>query len=153
VLLQGTRRIRVEQDLHTLTPLSSIPVEPDTVRQMFNDTDSEQLWLVVGAAAEAANTLEMTEETLACMHPDGPKALPPGARIRRQPAPMGRRLPRSRDRRPADHAVGGAAGPGRKDGVEHPPHPVARPGHRGQGGPACASSRLHPRGARPPRHH
>jgi quercetin dioxygenase-like cupin family protein len=77
VLLEGTGRIRVEEDLHTLAPLSSVLVDPDTVRQLFNDTDSDQLWLVVGAPAEAANTLQMTEETLAFMYPDGPKALPP----------------------------------------------------------------------------
>ena len=44
---------------------------------MFNDTDREQLWLIVGAPGEAANTLEMTAETLAFIYPDGPKALPP----------------------------------------------------------------------------
>jgi mannose-6-phosphate isomerase-like protein (cupin superfamily) len=77
VLLEGTGRIRVEQDLLTLTPMGCVLVEPDTVRQVFNDTDRDQLWLVVGAPAEAANTLEMTEETLAFMYPEGPKALPP----------------------------------------------------------------------------
>jgi quercetin dioxygenase-like cupin family protein len=77
VLLAGTGRIRIEQDLHTLTPLSSVLVEPDTVRQVFNDTDGDQLWLVVGAPAERANTLQMTADTLAFMYPDGPKALPP----------------------------------------------------------------------------
>jgi quercetin dioxygenase-like cupin family protein len=77
VLLEGTGRIRIEHDVHTLAPLDCVLVEPGTVRQVFNDTDSDQLWLVVGAPAEAANTLEMTEETLAFMYPDGPKALPP----------------------------------------------------------------------------
>ena len=52
-------------------------VDPDTVRQVFNDTDAEQLWLMVGAPREGANTLEMTAETLAFLYPDGPKALPP----------------------------------------------------------------------------
>lgn len=44
---------------------------------MFNDTDREQLWLIVGAPRETANTLAMTAETLAFIYPDGPKALPP----------------------------------------------------------------------------
>ncbi len=52
-------------------------VEPEHLRQLFNDTDDDALWLVVGAPPEAANTLEMTEEQLAAMYPDGPKALPP----------------------------------------------------------------------------
>jgi hypothetical protein len=47
------------------------------VRQVFNDTDADALWLVVGAPTEPANSLEMTPETLAFVYPDGPKALPP----------------------------------------------------------------------------
>ena len=63
----------------TLTPLSAVLVEPDTVRQIFNDTADDALWLVVGAPPEAANTLEMTPERLARLYPDGPKALPPSS--------------------------------------------------------------------------
>jgi hypothetical protein len=77
VLVEGTGRIRVDGDLHTLTPLSAVLVDPDTIRQVFNDTDADQLWLMVGAPREAANTLEMSAETLAFLYPDGPKALPP----------------------------------------------------------------------------
>jgi quercetin dioxygenase-like cupin family protein len=77
LLVEGTGRIRVGDDLHTLEPLSSLVVEPDEVRQLFNDTDADQLWLVVGAPPEPANTLEMTAEQLAWLYPDGPKALPP----------------------------------------------------------------------------
>ena len=77
VVLEGTGRIRVGGDLHTLPPLSALRVDPDTVRQVFNDTDADVLWLVAGAPPELANTLEMTPEQLAHMYPDGPKALPP----------------------------------------------------------------------------
>ncbi|MBV8945053.1 MAG: cupin domain-containing protein [Solirubrobacterales bacterium] len=77
VLLEGTGRIRIDQDLHTLVPLDSLLIGPDEVRQLFNDTETEQLWLVVGAPPEPANTLEMTTEQLAWLYPDGPKALPP----------------------------------------------------------------------------
>jgi quercetin dioxygenase-like cupin family protein len=77
VLLQGTGRVRIGGDVHTLQPLSSLLIEPDEVRQLFNDTETDQLWLVVGAPPEAANTLEMTAEELAWPYPDGPKALPP----------------------------------------------------------------------------
>ncbi len=77
LLLEGTGRIRIGQDLHTLDPLSTLLVEPDEVRQLFNDTNADQLWLVVGAPPEPANTLEMTREQLAWLYPDGPKALPP----------------------------------------------------------------------------
>jgi len=77
VLLEGTGRMRVGEDLLTLDPLSAVLVEPDDVRQLFNDTGADQLWLVAGAPPEAANTLEMTEEQLQALYPDGPKALPP----------------------------------------------------------------------------
>jgi hypothetical protein len=52
-------------------------VEPDSVRQLFDDTDADQLWLIVGAPAEPGSTLEMTDEDLAFIYPDGPRALPP----------------------------------------------------------------------------
>jgi uncharacterized cupin superfamily protein len=76
-VLEGTGRIRVEHELLTLAPLSTLLVEPGCVRQIFNDTSTDALWLVVGAPAEASNTLAMTPEQLATLYPDGPKALPP----------------------------------------------------------------------------
>jgi uncharacterized cupin superfamily protein len=77
VLLEGEGRIRVDGELLTLAPLDALVVDPSSLRQTFNDTDSDQLWLVVGAPQEAANTLEMSEEQLRAMYPDGPKAMPP----------------------------------------------------------------------------
>jgi hypothetical protein len=47
------------------------------VRQVFNDTEADALWMVLGAPPEAANTLVMTPEQLAQLYPDGPQALPP----------------------------------------------------------------------------
>ena len=52
-------------------------VDAGEVRQLFNDTDADQLWLVVGAPPEPANTLEMTDDELGFLYPAGPKALPP----------------------------------------------------------------------------
>jgi quercetin dioxygenase-like cupin family protein len=77
VLLEGRGRVRVEDELLSMEPLDALLVEPSSVRQLFNDTDADQLWLVVGAPQELANTLQMTEEQLAALYPDGPKALPP----------------------------------------------------------------------------
>jgi quercetin dioxygenase-like cupin family protein len=77
VLLKGTGRMRVDDDLLTLAALDSVLVEPESTRQIFNDTGGEQLWLVVGAPPELANTLEMSEAELRSIYPDGPKALPP----------------------------------------------------------------------------
>ncbi len=77
IVLEGTGRLRVDEDALTLAPHSAVLVDAGSVRQVFNDTDAEALWLVVGAPVEAANTLEMSEETLRELYPDGPRALPP----------------------------------------------------------------------------
>jgi quercetin dioxygenase-like cupin family protein len=77
LVLEGTGRMRVDDELLTLAPLSSVLVEPKSVRQIFNDTSADALWFVAGAPAEAANTLQMTPDLLAELYPDGPKALPP----------------------------------------------------------------------------
>ena len=78
VLLEGEGRVRVDEEVITLRPHSALFVEPEHVRQLFNDTGTDALWLIVGAPREAVtSTLEMSEEQLAAMYPDGPKALPP----------------------------------------------------------------------------
>jgi uncharacterized cupin superfamily protein len=77
VLLEGKGRIRIGEDLHTLGALSSVLIDPEEVRQLFNDTEADQVWLVVGSPPEQANTLEMTPEDLRWLYPDGPKARPP----------------------------------------------------------------------------
>jgi uncharacterized cupin superfamily protein len=77
VVLEGEGRIRIDDDSLVLPRLSAVYVQPDSIRQVFNDGDADTLWLVMGAPNEAANTLEMDEETLAFLYPDGPKALPP----------------------------------------------------------------------------
>jgi mannose-6-phosphate isomerase-like protein (cupin superfamily) len=78
VVLEGTGRMRIgDEPALTLPPRSAVLVEPDAVRQIFNDTEADALWLVVGTPPELANTLAMTAEQLAHMYPDGPRALPP----------------------------------------------------------------------------
>lgn len=77
LVLEGTGRMRVGDELLTLAPLSSVHVPPRTVRQVFNDTAADVLWLVAGAPPELANTTEMDEALLADIYPDGPRALPP----------------------------------------------------------------------------
>jgi quercetin dioxygenase-like cupin family protein len=77
VLLEGRGRIRVDDEALELAPLDALLVEPDSVRQVFNDTDAEALWLVVSAPPGPANTLEMSEAQLRALYPEGPRALPP----------------------------------------------------------------------------
>jgi uncharacterized cupin superfamily protein len=78
VLIDGPGRMRVDDEVLTLEPHSAVLVEPEHTRQLFNDGDRDALWLIVGAPREGVtSTLEMSEEQLAGMYPDGPKALPP----------------------------------------------------------------------------
>jgi len=78
VVLEGIGRVRVDGEVLTLDPLSALLVEPEHVRQLFNDTEADALWLIVGAPREGVtSTLEMTPEQLEAMYPNGPKALPP----------------------------------------------------------------------------
>jgi uncharacterized cupin superfamily protein len=77
LLLEGAGRMRIDDELLTLGPLDAVLVEPESARQLFNDTDADQLWLVCGAPPEPANTLEMSEQELRFHYPDGPQALPP----------------------------------------------------------------------------
>jgi uncharacterized cupin superfamily protein len=78
VVLEGTGRMRIADEVLTLEPLSAVLVEPRTVRQPFNDTDVDALWLVIGTPRESvASTLEMTPEQLSDMYPAGVRALPP----------------------------------------------------------------------------
>jgi uncharacterized cupin superfamily protein len=77
LVLEGEGRMRIDDELLTLDRLSAVLVEPQHVRQVFNDTDEDALWLVVGSPRENASTLEMSEEELAARYPEGAKALPP----------------------------------------------------------------------------
>ena len=89
VLLEGRGRVRVDDKALELAPFDALLVEPESVRQVFNDTDEDVLWLIFGAPPEGANTLEMSEETLRSLYPEGPRALPPelgGGEFRPSPA-------------------------------------------------------------------
>lgn len=90
VLLEGRGRLRVDGQLLTLDPIDAVLVEPGSVRQLFNDTAADQLWLVFGAPPELSNTLEMSDEELRLLYPDGPKALPPELNESESPRPEGR---------------------------------------------------------------
>jgi quercetin dioxygenase-like cupin family protein len=80
VVLEGTGRMRVADESLTLAPLSAVVVEPATLRQIFNDTDRDALWLVVGTPPEGDRIRAMDAEALAQIYPDGLMALPPELR-------------------------------------------------------------------------
>ena len=51
-VLEGTGRIRVGDDTLTVPRYGAVHVGPDQLRQVFNDTDAEVLWLILGAPEE-----------------------------------------------------------------------------------------------------
>jgi mannose-6-phosphate isomerase-like protein (cupin superfamily) len=51
-LLEGVGRIRIGEETITVPRYSGILVGPGELRQVFNDTDEDVLWLIVGAPEE-----------------------------------------------------------------------------------------------------
>src|SRR5689334_10927283 len=51
-VLEGTGRMRVGDETLTVPKYGGVLVGHDQLRQVFNDTDNEVLWLIVGAPEE-----------------------------------------------------------------------------------------------------
>ena len=76
-VLEGTGRMRVGNDALTVQKYGGVLVGPSQLRQVFNDTDAEVLWLIVGAPEE----LEFLQGSkskmdLSLVYPVDPKQLP-----------------------------------------------------------------------------
>ena len=76
-VLEGTGRIRVGETTLTVPRYGGVLVGPDQLRQVFNDTDAEVLWLIIGAPEE----LELlptakTKPDLSLIYPTDPTQLP-----------------------------------------------------------------------------
>ena len=76
-VLEGTDRLRVGDQTLTVPKYGGVLVGPDQLRQVFNDTDAEVLWLIVGAPEE----LEFlpgakTKPNMSLIYPVDPKQLP-----------------------------------------------------------------------------
>jgi mannose-6-phosphate isomerase-like protein (cupin superfamily) len=73
-VLEGTGRIRIGEDTLTVPKHGSVLVGPSQMRQIFNDTDQETLWLIIGAPY---NELEPGESfDIKRFWPVDPKQLP-----------------------------------------------------------------------------
>jgi mannose-6-phosphate isomerase-like protein (cupin superfamily) len=73
-VLEGTGRIRIGEDTLTVPKHGSVLVGPAQMRQIFNDTDSETLWLIIGSPD---NELEPGEAMdMKRFWPVDPKQLP-----------------------------------------------------------------------------
>jgi len=51
-VLEGIGRMRVDEVTLTVPKYGGVWVRPDQIRQVFNDTESEVLWLIIGAPEE-----------------------------------------------------------------------------------------------------
>ena len=76
-VLEGVGRMRVGSESLTVPKYGGVLVGPDQLRQVFNDTDAEVLWLIVGAPEE----LELlptakTKPDLSLIYPTDPTQLP-----------------------------------------------------------------------------
>lgn len=76
-LLEGVGRMRVGEETLTVPKYGGVLVGPDQLRQVFNDTDEDALWLIIGAPEE----LEFLQGSkskmdLSLIYPADPKQLP-----------------------------------------------------------------------------
>ena len=51
-VLEGVGRMRVGDETLTVPKYGGVLVRPEQLRQVFNDTDEEVLWLIIGAPEE-----------------------------------------------------------------------------------------------------
>lgn len=77
-VLDGIGRIRVGGETLTVPKYGGVMVGPDELRQVFNDTDTEVLWLIVGAPEELEFLKgSLSDMDLSLIYPVDPKQLPP----------------------------------------------------------------------------
>ena len=76
-VLEGTGRMRVGDETLTVPKYGGVLVGPDQLRQVFNDTDKEVLWLIV-AAPEELELLQGSKSKidLSSIYPVDPTQLP-----------------------------------------------------------------------------
>jgi mannose-6-phosphate isomerase-like protein (cupin superfamily) len=73
-VLEGTGRIRVGEETLTVPKYGGVLVGPQMMRQVFNNTDTEVLWLILGAPENEFGPGEKFDIKL--FWPTDPKQLP-----------------------------------------------------------------------------
>ncbi|MGE9271218.1 MAG: cupin domain-containing protein [Verrucomicrobiales bacterium] len=74
-VLEGTGRMRVGRETLTIRKHGGVHVMPEQVRQVFNDTDEDVLWLIFGAPDD--ELLPAKGGVFTDFYPVDPKTLPP----------------------------------------------------------------------------
>jgi hypothetical protein len=76
-VLEGTGRLRVDDEMLTVPRYGGVLVGPDQLRQVFNDTDAEVLWLIIGAPEETEFLPgAKTKPDMSLIYPTDPTQLP-----------------------------------------------------------------------------
>ncbi|MCB1095681.1 MAG: cupin domain-containing protein [Verrucomicrobiae bacterium] len=76
-VLEGEGRMRVGDETLTVPRYGGVLVGPDQLRQVFNDTDSEVLWLIIGGPEELEFLQgSKSEMDLSLIYPKDPTQLP-----------------------------------------------------------------------------
>lgn len=77
-VLEGVGRIRVGEETLTVPRYGGVLVGPSLLRQVFNDTETDTLWLIVGAPEETEFLQGSKSKTdLSRFYPVDPTQLPP----------------------------------------------------------------------------
>ena len=74
-VVEGVGRIRVGEETLTVPQYGGVLVGPRLLRQVFNDTESEVLWLIVGAPEAELEPNQQRDMSL--FYPVDPSQLPP----------------------------------------------------------------------------
>ena len=76
-VLEGVGRLRVGDQTLTVPKYGGVLVGPDQLRQVFNDTDTEVLWLIIGAPEELEFLQgSKSKDDLSPFYPVDPTQLP-----------------------------------------------------------------------------
>ena len=73
-VVEGTGRIRIEKETLTVPKRGAVLVGPGLLRQVFNDTESDTLWLIIGAPEKEFESGEPSD--LKIFYPCDPQQLP-----------------------------------------------------------------------------
>ena len=75
-VLEGTGRMRVGEETLTVPQYGGVLVGPEMMRQVFNDTDAEVLWLIIGGPEEVEFFQGAKSPNLNLIYPSDPTQLP-----------------------------------------------------------------------------
>jgi mannose-6-phosphate isomerase-like protein (cupin superfamily) len=73
-VVEGVGRIRVGDKTLTVPKHGGVLVGPEQLRQVFNDTETDVLWLIIGAPEKELEAGETLDQQL--LYPADPKQLP-----------------------------------------------------------------------------